>query len=52
MLAHMAHTVLHLDDLDRIPIGDVGIWRAVRRALGVTGFGTDLESVRNDRALR
>jgi tetratricopeptide (TPR) repeat protein len=41
MLPQMAHTVLRLDELERIPIGDVGIWRPVRRALDVTAFGVN-----------
>ena len=35
----MTHSVLHLDDVDRIALGGEGLWRPIRRALGVTAFG-------------
>ena len=35
----MTHTLLHLDDVDRIQAGGAGWWRPIRRALGVTAFG-------------
>jgi tetratricopeptide (TPR) repeat protein len=35
----MARSVLHLDDVDRIALGGEGLWRPIRRALGVTAFG-------------
>ncbi len=35
----MSHSVLHLDDVDRIALGGEGLWRPLRRALGVTAFG-------------
>jgi tetratricopeptide (TPR) repeat protein len=34
----MPYSVLHLDDLDRIPLAE-GIFRPIRHALGVTAFG-------------
>jgi len=36
----MPYSVLHLDELDRIPLGE-GIFRPVRHALGVTAFGVN-----------
>ena len=35
-----AARTVHLDDLDRIPLAH-GVWRPVRRALGITGFGVN-----------
>jgi tetratricopeptide (TPR) repeat protein len=35
----MAHAVLHLDEVDRIALSGEGLWRPIRRALGVTAFG-------------
>jgi tetratricopeptide (TPR) repeat protein len=35
----MAHAVLRLEDVDRIALGGEGLWRPIRRALGVTAFG-------------
>jgi tetratricopeptide (TPR) repeat protein len=40
MLPQMTYSVLHLDDVDRIPLED-GVFRPVRRALGVTAFGVN-----------
>ena len=40
MLSQMTYSVVHLDDLERIPIAE-GIYRPVRRALGVTAFGVN-----------
>jgi len=40
MLPQMTYSVLHLDDVERIPTAD-GIFRPVRRALGVTAFGVN-----------
>ena len=40
MLSQMTYSVLHLDDIDRIAMAD-GIFRPVRRALGVTAFGVN-----------
>jgi hypothetical protein len=37
----MSHSVLHIDDLDRIKTGGAGLWRPIRRALGVTAFGVN-----------
>ena len=34
----MAHSVLHIDDAERIPMEDF-TWRPLRRALGTTAFG-------------
>jgi tetratricopeptide (TPR) repeat protein len=39
MLSQMTHSVLHLDDVDRIALHGEGLWRPLRRALGVTAFG-------------
>jgi tetratricopeptide (TPR) repeat protein len=39
MLSQMGHSVLHLDDVDRIALSGEGLWRPIRRALGVTAFG-------------
>jgi mannose-6-phosphate isomerase-like protein (cupin superfamily) len=36
----MTYSVLHLDELDRIPLAE-GIFRPVRHALGVTAFGVN-----------
>jgi tetratricopeptide (TPR) repeat protein len=35
----MTHTLLHLDDVERIHAGGAGWWRPIRRTLGVTAFG-------------
>jgi tetratricopeptide (TPR) repeat protein len=35
----MTHALLHLDDVDRIALHGEGLWRPLRRALGVTAFG-------------
>jgi tetratricopeptide (TPR) repeat protein len=40
MLPQMTYSVLHLDDVDRIRMPD-GIFRPIRRALGVTAFGVN-----------
>jgi hypothetical protein len=32
------HRVTHVDELERVPL-DHGVWRPIRRALGVTAFG-------------
>lgn len=37
----MTHTLLHLDDIDRIRAGGAGWWRPIRRSLGVTAFGVN-----------
>jgi hypothetical protein len=44
----MTHTLLHLDDVDRIRAGGAGWWRPIRRSLGITAFGTNAYSA--DRA--
>src|SRR5919199_5457569 len=36
----MTYSVLHLDELERIPLED-GIFRPIRHALGVTAFGVN-----------
>lgn len=33
-----SHTVISLDELERVPL-EAGIWRPIRRELGVTAFG-------------
>jgi mannose-6-phosphate isomerase-like protein (cupin superfamily) len=43
MLSQMTYSVLHLDDVSRIQIAE-GIFRPVRRALGVTAFGVNAYS--------
>lgn len=35
----MTHTLLHLDDVDRLHAGGAGWWRPIRRTLGITAFG-------------
>jgi tetratricopeptide (TPR) repeat protein len=40
MLPQMTYSVLHLDDIERIAMPE-GIFRPVRRALGVTAFGVN-----------
>src|SRR4051794_3892869 len=40
MLRGVTYSVLHLDELDRIPMAE-GIFRPVRHALGVTAFGVN-----------
>jgi tetratricopeptide (TPR) repeat protein len=40
MLPQMTYAVKHLDELDRIPLGE-GIFRPIRHALGVTAFGVN-----------
>ncbi len=37
----MSHSVIHIDELDRVKTGGAGLWRPIRRALGVTGFGVN-----------
>jgi len=37
----MSHSVTHLDELERVKTGGAGLWRPIRRALGVTGFGVN-----------
>ena len=37
----MTHTLLHLDEVERIHAGGAGWWRPIRRALGVTAFGVN-----------
>jgi hypothetical protein len=38
-LLTVGHTVVRLDDVDHLDAGGAGIWRPIRRALGVTAFG-------------
>lgn len=39
------YEVAHLDELDRIPVGDSGLfWRPVRRRLGIEAFGVNAYS--------
>jgi tetratricopeptide (TPR) repeat protein len=35
----MTHTLLHLDDVEKIHAGGAGWWRPIRRTLGITAFG-------------
>jgi tetratricopeptide (TPR) repeat protein len=35
----MTHTLLHLDDVERIHAAAAGWWRPIRRTLGITAFG-------------
>jgi hypothetical protein len=35
----LSHAVTHLDDLDRVTLGDAGAWRPIRRALGLSAVG-------------
>jgi hypothetical protein len=35
----MTHTLLHLDDVEKLHAGGAGWWRPIRRTLGVTAFG-------------
>ena len=37
----MARGVVHIDELERVKTGGAGLWRPIRRALGVTGFGVN-----------
>jgi mannose-6-phosphate isomerase-like protein (cupin superfamily) len=37
------HRLTHLDDLERVPL-EHGVWRPIRRALGITGFGVNAYS--------
>ncbi len=37
----MTHTLLHLDDVDRIQAGGAGWWRPIRRSLDITAFGVN-----------
>ena len=37
----MGRRVLHIDDLERVKTGGAGLWRPIRRPLGVTGFGVN-----------
>jgi hypothetical protein len=37
----MSHAVTHIDELERVKTGGAGLWRPIRRALGVTGFGVN-----------
>jgi len=37
----VSHTVTHIDELDRVPLGQVGVWRPIRRALGITSVAVN-----------
>jgi hypothetical protein len=37
----MAHTLLHLEGVERVQAGGAGWWRPIRRTLGITGFGVN-----------
>ncbi len=37
----MPYELRHLDELDRVAMGHAGLWRPIRRALGVTSVGVN-----------
>jgi tetratricopeptide (TPR) repeat protein len=37
----MTHTLLHLDEVERVPAGGAAWWRPIRRCLGVSAFGVN-----------
>ena len=44
----MTHAVVQLDEVDRIALGGEGLWRPLRRALGVTAFGINAYTAERD----
>jgi tetratricopeptide (TPR) repeat protein len=40
-LTAMAHVVARIEALDRIPLGEAGDWRPIRRALGITSVAVN-----------